>query len=122
MYAHLATILPAFALGTFQFGLKKGTPLHKASGKVYMLLMLLTAGITLLMPAHVGPRLFNHFGLLHLLSALVFWTVPTAWFAIRRGRVTSHKRAMISLYVGGILIAGGFTLAPGRFLHDLLFG
>jgi uncharacterized membrane protein len=29
---------------------------------------------------------------------------------------------MIGVYVGGILVAGLFTLAPGRYLHQLFFG
>lgn len=29
---------------------------------------------------------------------------------------------MISLYVGGLLIAGSFTLMPGRLLHGWVFG
>ena len=33
-----------------------------------------------------------------------------------------QKCAMIALYVGGMLVAGGFTLVPGRFLGDLVFG
>ena len=33
-----------------------------------------------------------------------------------------HKLAMIVPYVGGMLIAGGFTLVPRRFLGDLVFG
>jgi uncharacterized membrane protein len=122
MFAHLSTVLPAFVLGGSQFLLKKGTALHKGVGKLYMVLMLATAAITLLMPAEVGPRLLNHFGFLHLLSGLVLWTVPTAWFAIRRGNKRRHMWAMIQLYIGGILIAGGFTLIPGRYLHGVLFG
>jgi uncharacterized membrane protein len=29
---------------------------------------------------------------------------------------------MLSVYIGGILIAGGFTLAPGRIMHAVVFG
>ena len=32
-----------------------------------------------------------------------------------------HKRAMIALYVGGMLVAGGFTIVPRRFLGALVF-
>ena len=40
----------------------------------------------------------------------------------RSHEVTSHKFAMIGVYVGGILVAGLFTLAPGRYIHQLVFG
>lgn len=73
------------------------------------------------MPAQVGPQVLNHFGYLHLFSFLTLYTVPTANIAIKRKDVKSHKRKMIILYFGALLIAGGFTLFPGRYLNNLLF-
>ncbi|MEM6766990.1 MAG: DUF2306 domain-containing protein [Bacteroidota bacterium] len=108
-------------LGATSLLIKKGTPIHRNLGKVYMLLMLFTALVTLFMPALVGPRLFDHFGWIHSFSFLTIWTVPTAYLAIKKGRVGAHRRKMVLLYIGAILIAGGFTLAPGRYLHELLF-
>lgn len=122
MYLHLATILPAFVLGTISFVLKKGTNTHKIIGRLYMLLMLFTAIVTLFMPAHVGPQVLNHFGWIHLFSILTIYTVPTAYFAIKKGNIKVHKHKMIGLYVGAILIAGAFTFMPGRYMHNLLFG
>jgi len=122
MYIHLATVLPAFVIGTILLIIKKGTPFHKMSGRIYMILMLFTAFVTLFMPAHVGPKIFNHFGWIHLFSFLTLYTVPTAYTAIKKGNIKVHKRKMILLYVGAILIAGGFTLMPGRYLHGVLFG
>jgi uncharacterized membrane protein len=29
---------------------------------------------------------------------------------------------MIGVYVGALLTAGAFTLMPGRFFHEILFG
>lgn len=122
MYIHLATVLPAFVIGTIILFVKKGTKFHRVSGRIYMVLMLITAVVTLFMPALVGGRLFNHFGWIHLFSFLTLYTVPTAYTAIKKGNVKAHKRKMILLYVGAILIAGGFTLMPGRYLHGILFG
>jgi len=42
--------------------------------------------------------------------------------AARRGRVEAHRYTMISVHVGGIWIAGLFTLLPGRLLHRAVFG
>ena len=53
-YAHLATVLAAFVLGTGLLIIRKGTPLHKMLGKIYMVLMLVTAIITSFMSAEVG--------------------------------------------------------------------
>ena len=121
-YLHLATVLPAFMIGAFQLLRRKGTPSHKLLGKIYMILMLVTGLITLAMPAEVGPRLFGHFGFIHAFSFLTLYSVPAAYFAIRRGNIKVHRANMIGLYVGGILIAGSFALAPGRMLHEWLFG
>ncbi|MHA7129440.1 DUF2306 domain-containing protein [Algoriphagus namhaensis] len=122
MYFHLLTVVPCVFLGGYLLAARKGGLLHRRIGMVYMLLMSLTALIALLIPAGVGPRFLNHFGYLHLLSFIVIWTVPTALLAAKNGNIKSHQRKMIILYVSAILIAGGFTFFPGRFLHEVFFG
>jgi uncharacterized membrane protein len=121
MYIHLATVVPCFIIGTILLIIKKGTQFHKNFGKIYMILMMLTGIITLFMPAMVGPRFLNHFGYIHLFSFLTLYTIPTAYWAIRKGNIKTHKQKMITLYFGAILIAGGFTFFPGRYLHELFF-
>ena len=120
-FVHLSTIGPAFIIATYMMLIKKGTAQHKFLGRIYMVLMLFTAMVTLFMSAQVGPTLFDHFGFIHLLSVLVLYSVPSAYFAIKAGDVKKHKLNMIGLYIGGMLVAGGFTLVPGRFLGDLIF-
>jgi len=122
MYLHLATVLPAFIIGTILIIIKKGTSFHKIAGRIYMILMLITALVTLFMPARVGATIFNHFGWIHTFSILTLYTIPTAYIAIKKGDIKAHKRKMIMLYVGALVIAGGFTLMPGRYLHGVLFG
>ena len=74
------------------------------------------------MSARVGPTLFNHFGFIHLFAVLILYSVPSAYFAIKKGNVKKHSGNMIGLYVGGLLIAGSFTLMPGRLLNSWIFG
>ncbi|MDO6739061.1 DUF2306 domain-containing protein [Wenyingzhuangia sp. 2_MG-2023] len=121
MYIHLATVVPCFVIGTIVLMIKKGTNTHIVLGRIYMMLMMFTAIITLFMPAHVGPTVMNHFGWIHAFSFLTIYTVPTAYWAIKQGNVKAHKRKMIILYIGAIIIAGGFTFAPGRYLNEFLF-
>ena len=121
-YLHLATVVPAFFLGTYLLLNRKGTPLHKFLGKIYMLLMLLTAFVAIFMPANIGPRILNHFGIIHIFSVMVIYFVPSAYFAAKDGNVKKHRSSMIGLYVGGLLIAGAFAFSPGRTLHTWLFG
>lgn len=119
---HLATIVPAFLLGSVLLASRKGTSDHRLLGKIYLILMLITGGITLLMPAQVGPQLLGHFGFIHAFSLLTLYSAPAAYFAARHGNIRAHRGYMIGLYIGGILIAGAFAFAPGRMLHHLLFG
>jgi len=119
-YLHLGTIFPAFLIGLLMLLSTKGTIQHRFLGKIYMVLMLTTSIITLLMPATIGPTLFGHFGFIHLFSILVLYSVPAAYFAIRAGNVARHKADMLSVYIGGILIAGAFTFVPGRLLYTWL--
>ena len=121
-YLHLGSLVPAFVIGSYLLLNRKGTPVHRLLGKIYMGLMLFTAIISLFMEALVGPKFLNHFGFLHLLSLFVLYTVPTAYRAIRVGNIKLHKRKMVGLYVGALLVAGAFTLSPGRLIHTWLFG
>jgi len=122
MYFHLATVVPCFIIGAILLLIKKGTVIHKTFGRIYMVLMMITATITLFMPAQVGPQFLNHFGYIHSFSFLTIYTVPTAYLAVKRGDINTHKRKMIGLYFGAILIAGGFTFFPGRYLYEVFFG
>jgi len=122
MYIHLATVVPSVFLGAYLLIVKKGTKGHRLIGKIYMALMMITAIVTLFMPAMVGPQFLNHFGWIHLFSVLTIYTIPTAISAIKKGQIKKHQRKMILLYVGAILIAGAFTFMPGRYMHELFFG
>jgi uncharacterized membrane protein len=86
-----------------------------------MILMMFTAIVTLFMPAHVGPKFLGHFGYIHLFSFLTIYSIPTAYLAIKKGNVKKHKSKLIGLYIGAIILAGAFTLMPGRYLHTVLF-
>jgi uncharacterized membrane protein len=119
---HLTTVLPCVLLGGFLLASNKGSTLHRILGAIYMILMMITAISALFIPALVGPQVFGHFGVLHLLSIIVLWTVPNAWLDAKNGRIKKHQRRMVILYVSAIIIAGGFTFFPGRYLHGLFFG
>ncbi len=122
MYLHLGTVVPCIFLGAYLLFFRKGNSIHKTLGKIYMTLMMITAIGSLFLPALVGPQFLNHFGWIHLFSFLTLYSIPTALIAIKQGKVRKHKIKMIMLYVGAIMIAGGFTLVPGRYLHGIFFG
>ena len=68
-------------------------------------------------------RLPNLFGFtpIHLLTVVTAVLLPIAVWNARHGNVAAHRKTMKGLYVGGCIVAGVFTLLPGRFLGDLLW-
>ena len=121
-YVHLWTILLALIIGAFIHANAKGTRFHKSLGKVYMALMLITASVTLFMPARVGPSVFGHFGIIHIFTAIVLYEIPMAFIAIRNGNIEKHRSYMVGLYFGGLMLALALTLMPGRTIHRFIFG
>ncbi|OEF56334.1 hypothetical protein A1OU_16340 [Enterovibrio norvegicus] len=121
VYFHLVAAVTSFFIGSFLLIRQKGSSVHKQLGKVYMLLMLATAISALFIPAQVGPQVFYHFGYIHILSLVTLYTVPEAFFAIRRGDIKKHRNAMVILYVMALVVAGAFAFMPGRLLHSWLF-
>ena len=121
-YIHLATIAPCVFIGLSLLTQPKGSKSHKTMGRIYMILLVFSCITSLGMPAKVGPQLLLHFGFIHVLSVVALVSVVIAFKAIRQGNVKVHKRAMIGLYVGGILVAGSFTLMPGRLLYHWILG
>ena len=116
---HLATVLPAFAIGTWQiFFSKKGSRFHRSLGFVYLSLMTVTA-VAAFFIRSVGN---GSLSLIHLFIPLTFFGVFSALWNVRRGDIVGHKRAMLGLYFGGILIAGTLAFMPGRVMHQLVFG
>jgi uncharacterized membrane protein len=116
---HLATVLPAVAIGTWQIFLStKGALLHRTLGFVYLGLMTVTAATTFFI------RSINHGALspIHLFIPLTLFGVAGALTSVRRGNISGHRRAMLGLYFGGILLAGAFAFLPGRLMHQVLFG
>jgi len=48
--------------------------------------------------------------------------VPFGVWHAHRHRVTDHRRIMILIFSGALVIAGLFTLLPGRIMHAVVFG
>ena len=116
---HALPAIAAFLLGLAQFALRKGTPLHRAMGWLWVLLMAVVAGSSFFI--HTICQ-FGGFSLIHLLSILTLVSLPGAVLHARRGRVAAHARAMKLLFLGALVIAGLFTFTPGRIMHDVAFG
>jgi uncharacterized membrane protein len=116
---HAFAALAAFVLGAVQLSAPKGTIPHRAVGWVWAALMLVVAGSSFWIHE---IRMFGIWSPIHLLSILVLVMTPLAVWHAHRHRVGPHRRAMISLFAGALVIAGVFTFLPGRIMHAVLFG
>jgi uncharacterized membrane protein len=56
-----------------------------------------------------------------LLSILGLVTLPLAVMHARRHDIAQHRMAMLMLFTGALVIAGGFTFLPGRIMHAVVF-
>ena len=115
---HVAAVLPAALIGPYMFWARKGTPIHRFVGKIWLGLMVLAALSSFFIHS---INLFLGFSPIHLLSVYVLYGSWRVIHAARMHRIREHRLNVIGLYVGGIVIAGGFTLLPGRIMHDVLF-
>jgi uncharacterized membrane protein len=120
---HVATVVPAFVIGTYQiFASRKGSPVHRTLGFVYLALMTVTAITTLFVHQLTPNSPFYGLSPLHLLVPLTLFGVVGGLRGAITHNIAMHKTAMISLYIGGLLIAGGLTFLPGRIMHAVVFG
>jgi uncharacterized membrane protein len=116
---HAFAAIAAFALGAVQLGAPKGTLPHRIVGWTWVALMALIAVSSLWIH---DIRMFGPFSAIHLLSIFTLAMLPLAVMHARRHRVVQHRNAMISIFLGALVIAGLFTLLPGRVMHAVVFG
>jgi uncharacterized membrane protein len=116
---HAFAAMAAFALGLVQFASPKGTLPHRTIGWIWVALMVVVAGSSLWIHQ---IRLVGPWSPIHLLSLFTLVMLPLAVSKARTHQVGAHRRAMIYLFLGALLIAGLFTLLPGRIMHRVVFG
>lgn len=112
---HLAAALLALVIGTVLMIGVKGTALHRALGWTWVAAMATTAITSLFI------RMSGTMSWIHLLSGWTIIALPIAVYAARRHKVALHRRFMTGLFVGGLIVAGGFAFVPGRLLWRVFF-
>jgi uncharacterized membrane protein len=116
---HAGAAIAAFVLGLVQFAGVKGTTQHRALGYTWMALMLVVAISSFWIQ---GIHQFGNFSLIHVLSVTTLVMVPLGLYYARNHVVRGHKLTMLGLFLGALVIAGAFTLVPGRIMHKVVFG
>jgi uncharacterized membrane protein len=52
---------------------------------------------------------------------LTFAGLGRSFWHLYHGNIAGHRQIMRSVYIGACVVAGLFTLLPGRYLGDLLW-
>lgn len=125
IYIHAFFALMAVPLGLYIFLTKKGTAKHKFFGRIWVA-WLLTISVTAVFIQEITP---GEYSFIHLLIALTIGSLIYSIWNIRKFKKTalqkykySHMSSMIGVYVGALILAGAFTLMPGRLFYEILFG
>ena len=116
---HAFAAMGAFALGLVQFAAPKGTLPHRTIGWIWVLLM---AAVAISSFWIHQIRLLGPWSPIHLLSIFVLTMLPLAVWRAHTHRVADHRRIMIMMFSGALVVAGLFTLLPGRIMHTVVFG
>jgi uncharacterized membrane protein len=116
---HAFAAMSAFVLGLVQFAAPKGTLPHRTIGFIWVGLMLVVAASSFWINE---LRVVGPWSPIHLLSIFTLVMLPLAVWKAHSHQVAAHRRIMISLFAGALLIAGLFTLLPGRVMHKVIFG
>jgi uncharacterized membrane protein len=116
---HAFAAMTAFALGVVQLSAPKGTLPHRAIGWIWVALMLTVAISSLFI--HI-IRLWGPWSPIHLLSIFVLIMLPLGVWRAHKHDVAGHRRTMIGIFTGALVVAGIFTFYPGRIMHAVVFG
>ena len=116
---HAFAAMAAFSLGIVQFAAPKGTLPHRTIGWIWVGLMVVVAASSFWIHE---IRLLGPWSPIHLLSVMVLLLLPIAVIAARRHDVSRHRKTMIGIFTGGLVVAGLFTFLPGRIMHAVVFG
>ncbi len=116
---HGFAAISAFGIGASQLLLPKGTPRHRVVGWTWVILMAIVAISSFWIHTICT---FAGFSPIHALSIFTLICLPVAVQHARMGRIQNHKYFMLALFFFALVIAGLFTLVPGRIMHDVVFG
>jgi uncharacterized membrane protein len=121
---HMTAALGALATGPIALWARRGRQqhpkLHRAFGYAWVTLMVVTAVSALFLRDRELPNLAG-FTPIHLLVPITFLSLFGAFYKLAKGNVAGHRKVMQSLYFSACVVAGAFTLLPGRLLGKLLW-
>lgn len=119
IFVHAVAALAAFTLGIVQFIGPKGTTMHRIVGWSWVLLMA-TVAISSFWINTI--KQVGNFSWIHGLAIITLVSLIGAVTAARAHKIDNHRNAMIATFIGALVIAGIFTLLPGRIMYRVVFG
>jgi uncharacterized membrane protein len=121
---HLASVTAATLIGPFalwaRLGKKQRPKLHRALGYAWVTLMLATAISACFIRDFQLPNIAGYTPI-HLLVPLTIGSIVQAFRYLAQGNIRGHQKTMQYTYISTCLVAGAFTLLPGRYLGNLLW-
>lgn len=110
---HAAAAIAALGAGATLLAMRKGSATHRFLGRFWAVAMLTVA----LSAFFIG----NSFSWLHGLALVAVAGLAGAVYAARAGKVGTHRRAILALYLGALVVPGLFALSPQRLLGELVW-
>lgn len=109
---HVASVTPAIPLGLYMLLARKGTPGHRQFGMAWLALMAVAA------ISAIFIRMINdgQFSWIHLFVPFTLVMIIRAVVSARSGRIAVHKRTVVGLYLGALMIPGLFSFLPDRLM------
>ena len=107
----------AFLAGLLQLLGRKGSASHRWLGRLWVLAMVVVAGSSFGIRGIVPRATAYGLSPIHLLSVFVLVQLARGVYFARKGDFSRHARSMKGVFIGGLVIAGAFTLVPGRLLY-----
>ncbi len=115
---HALVACALVGLGALQLALPKGNLLHRVLGWVFVVGL----GFVAISGLFISTlKTFGYFSPIHLIIPYTLGSLVYGVWAVRRGNVAAHRTTMIWLYATALVVAGAFTLLPGRVMHEVFF-
>ena len=116
---HCLLALGLLILTGILLSFKRGKRMHRILGWVWVICMAVVA-LSSFWISTIGQ--FGPFSAIHVLSVFTLVSLIVNVRHARRHNVKAHQRGMKSLIFGALILAGVFTLLPGRIMFEVLTG
>ena len=121
---HMSAAMTAVLLGPFALWARLGRitrpRLHRALGYAWVTCMIAAALSAMFIRDFNLPNIVGYTPI-HLLVPLTFFSLYRAFVYLLQGNFQGHRKSMQWLYFNACIVAGAFTLLPGRYLGHLIW-